>query len=475
MKESCQDYLWRQIRCHASLFFKPEALALLQNTKIIFTSLKEAALMRGPSVVIPTDIPYEVQPQSPYSIDFNGTKLTLWHPIARPTENGWRGIPEDSAYPIWYRHDSGTHIPAWNLFGNLLGLLTFQEEKQLCPRDDHGRFAASFSPRYVANILEVPAFNEAVAVLIGACIGINENNFAAMQLGSMIKPPVVVTSHDCDILRGNDLWTQSIRALRIFMPLLSGKLPRIENLWWILRNAVRPRDFYFDNIPGMISLEKMFGCHSTFYLLNGTGGRFGARSGSSMIPELMGVISSGWDVGMHYNYDTFLDAEQFSRQREELSSLLDYEPVVGRAHYLRFDSEHSLPFWASQGILVDESAGYSDRIGYRCGIGGCFQSYDSGAENTMNIWELPMNIMDDTILSQYGDDALMIFEKLLYHLSKVGGSLSIIFHPGTFYNPEFPRMMGLYHKMLIASRDIGCRCETALSLYNNIPMQLRRV
>lgn len=124
MKESGQDYLWRQILCHASLFFKPAALSLLQNTKIVFTSLKDATVMRCSAIAIPTDIPYEVQPLSLYNVDFNGTKLTLWHPIARPTESGWRGIPEDVAHPIWYRHDSGTHIPAWNLFGNLFGLLT---------------------------------------------------------------------------------------------------------------------------------------------------------------------------------------------------------------------------------------------------------------------------------------------------------------------------------------------------------------
>ena len=159
---------------------------------------------------------------------------------------------------------------------------------------------------------------------------------------------------------------------------------------------------------------------------------------------------------------------QFTLQRKELTTLLGYGPVAGRAHYLRFDPDQSLPFLASQGILVDESAGYSDRIGYRCGIGGCFQAYDSLTETTADIWELPMNIMDDTLLSQYGDDALMVFEKLLYHLSRIGGALSIIFHPGTFHNPELPHMLGFYHKMLIACRNRGCHYETALSLYHKI-------
>ena len=474
MLESREQYLWRQILCHTSSFYSTDALFLLEKARIVFTSFREATAVRGPAIAIPTDIPFQVQPLSPYSVPFNGTLLTLWNPLEPPSEVGWQGIPGDGARPLWYRHDSGTHIPAWNLFGNLFGLLTFQEERQISKRDKHRRFVASFSPRTKANLLEVPAFNDAVAALIGACIGISENGRASVQLGDVLKPPLIVLSHDCDILRGNDWWTQGIRAARVIVPLIRGKLPRISDLWWILRNAMRPNDFYFDNVSGMISLEQMFGYTSTFYLLNGTGGRFGARSGSSLLPKLIAAVPSRWDVGMHYNYDTFLDPDRFASQRRELSSLIGYKPVAGRAHYLRFDPERSLQFLFSQGISVDESAGYSDKIGYRCGIGGCFQGYDPVTEEALPIWETPMIVMDGTILAQCGGEAITAFERLLLHLTKVGGALSMIFHPGVFCNPEFPRMLGIYHKMLITIRDLGFHSVTALALKNGIPTRFRQ-
>jgi hypothetical protein len=471
--ESPEQYLWRQILCHISLFFNTEALSLVESTKIIFTTLNKAFTIRGPAIAIPTDIQFHIQPQSPYLIPFNGTHLHLWNPINPPTDSDWHGIPENSEHPLWYIHASGTHIPAWNLFGNLFGLLTFQEETQLPTRDRHRRFIASFSPRIKANLLEVPVFNDAVAALVGACIGLAQNGHASLHLGEILKPPVMVPSHDCDILHGNDWWTQGIRGFRIIAPLLSGKMPRVSNLWWITRNAIRPKDFYFNNIPGMITLERMFGYTSTFYLLNGSGGRFGARSGSALLPELISTVPNNWAIGMHYNYDTFLDSEKFSGQRQELSSILGYEPVTGRAHYLRFDPEQSFLFLSKQGITIDESVGYSDRIGYRCGIGGCFQAYDPTAEKALNIWEIPMVIMDDTMLSQYGPETIVVLKRLLQHLSKVGGALSVIFHPGAFYNPEFPEMHRLYHKMLIASRDLGCRSETAPALYDKIPIRFK--
>lgn len=472
--ETPEQYLWRQILTHVSLFYDPAILSWLEETRIVFTSTREVHAVRGPAIAIPTDVPFQILPQSPYSVPFNGTTLRLWHPLEPPSGAAWKGIPEGSRHSLWYRHDSGTHIPAWNLFGNLIGLLTFQEERQLPTRDRHGRFTASFSPRTHANLLEVPAFNDAVAALVGACIGIRQQGRASDRLGAVLKTPVIVLSHDCDILRGNDGWTQGIRAFRVISPLMSGKMPSIRNLWWIPRNAFKPTDFYFDNVPGMVTLERMFGYKSTFYLLNGPGGRFGARSGSSLLPKLVAAVPRGWDIGMHYGYEAFLDADRFSMQRQELTALLGHAPAGGRAHYLRFDPERSLPFLSAQGISVDESAGYSDRIGYRCAIGGCFQGYDPDAGEALDTWEIPMVVMDDAILAQYGEDAIPAFERLLRHLHGVGGALSVVFHPGSFHNPEFPSMHGLYHKMLIASRDLGCLSETALTLQHRIPIRFRR-
>lgn len=466
---SPEQYLWRQILCHASLFFTAEAFSLLENTRILFTSFRDAFSVRGPAIAIPTDIPFQVQPKSPVTVPFNGTQLTLWNPVEPPSGEGWQGIPDDGERPLWYRHESGTHIPAWNLFGNLLGLLTFQEERQSPIRDKHGRFDASFSPRAKANLLEVPAFNEAVAALVGACIGIRKNGCAAFHLCEVLKPPVIVLSHDCDLLHGNDFWTQGIRVGRVLLKLIRGKLSRVTDLQWVVRNAIWPKEFYLNNIPGMISLENEFGYSSTFYLLNGKGGRFGSRSGPSLLPEVISAVPLGWSIGMHYNYDTFLNPFRFSDQLQELTSLLGNRPVVGRAHYLRFDPERSFSFLSGQGISVDESVGYSELIGYRCGIGGCFQAYDPAAEKTLDIWEVPMIVMDDTLLSQYGKEAGLVFEKLLRHLSHIGGSLSVIFHPDVFYNPEFPEMLGLYKKMLIACRSLGFYSATAKALCDKIP------
>ncbi len=461
------EYICAQIRNHTRLFFDFDIGAAFNDSRIRFVSSSELGGITDRAILIPFDIPIPETPEKPYRVRFNGTDITLWNRVSCPEGGQWSPVPNDDT-PLWYENRHGTLTPAWNLFGNLFDLLAFGEDRRSGSRDHHGRFIAGFSPRADAGLLEVPAFNEAVAVLVAACRGMQQSSKPAFEIGDILRPPVVVLSHDCDILLGNDIWTQGVRAARVVLPLFSLKPPRIDNLWWILRNAATPRRFYFDNVTGMIDLERCFSCRSTFYLLNGSGGRFGARSGIGVIPELISKIPADWDTGVHYNYDTFLSEDRISAQLDELSAALGSKPTVGRAHYLRFDGEKSLRFLRDFGIRVDESSGYSDRIGFRNGIGGCFQGYDPKSNEPLDIFEVPLTIQEATLVSQYGSDAIRRFSMILRHLGSVGGALSMVFHPGMFFNPEHRDHLGLYHKMLMECRDQGAVSRPARSLIDKI-------
>lgn len=452
-------------------FFTQEAVDMLKKVNIRFLPYAEAVHIREPLIAVPLDIDTSIYPEAPYKVLFNGTELTLWNPLPRPRGDGWNCLPNADA-PVWYRHDQGTLIPAWNIFANLFDLLTLREEREKPLRDVHGRFIGSMSPRRKVNLLEVPAFNEGVAILVAACSGLYKQNLPRFDLNGLVQPPVVILSHDNDNLRGNDMWTQSVRFVRIFQPLISFKVPRLVNLWWILRNTVYPKAYYLENITGMVDVEKMFGYTSSFYFLNGSGGRFGARSGSALIPEAMRQIPRDWVVGIHYNYDTLLNAEKLTSQLTELSSYFDRPIVSGRAHYLRFDPEKSFSFLASMGIYCDESVGYPDYIGYRCGIAGPFQPYDHLSGQALPLWEMPLIIIENTLINQYPREPVKVFHRLLYHISRIGGAISLLFHPGLFFNPEFPETRGIYRRILRVACQLEARGKPAVSL---LPLQIQNM
>jgi len=42
--------------------------------------------------------------------------------------------------------------------------------------------------------------------------------------------------------------------------------------------------------------------------------------------------------------------------------------------------------------------------------------------------------------------------------------MSVIFHPGVFYNPEVPEMLGVYHKMLMVLHELRATSRHAIQL-----------
>lgn len=448
------DYLKEQIENHIKLFFKPEVYRRFKKHKIFFLNYDKAVNLNEPAIAIPIDIKNSIIPSYTYHVPFNNTELTLFNPIEKPPGKGWQCFPDDIK-PVWYKHKSGTLVPAWNLYANLIDLLTFREEREIPKRDSHRRFVGEFSPRKNASLLEVPVFNETVALLVAACYGIEFNDFTFDKMTELIRPVHLILSHDCDLLKGNDFWTQVVRLYRIIEPVLHFKLPDIKNAWWFFRNLITPLEFYYYNVPAMIEVEEMLGFTSIFYLLNGNRGRYGARSGDRLLPVLKDEIREGWDVGIHYNYDTYLNSERFLSQKNKLENLIGRKISAGRAHYLRIDTMKSFTFLSEHGILIDESLGYPDYIGYRAGIAGCFKPYNLDTNEIVDIWEIPLVVMDQTLISQYGNEAVSKFRGLLVHLSNIGGALSLLFHPGYFYNPEFPEALTVYRRLLEVAKGIG--------------------
>lgn len=454
MLESEIRYLEDTIRTHVARFFADKASSAFEALPVRWVPMADLAHPSEKALYVPIDVPARSSPNDAWEVPFGSTKLTFWNRLSPPSIE-WK-VTDPNA-PLWYVHPTGAVMPAWNLAKTLFDLLTLQEETSSTVRDLHGRFVGKMSPRAQAALLEVPVFNNSVAALVAASIGLERSGVPDTTLRtSDVNPMILVLSHDLDQLRGNDLWTQAVRLSRGVFP-RHLTIPRFRNLWLSLVNTFLPRRYYFDNVVGMIEVERMLGFTSSLYFLNGTGGRFGARSGSELIPTVSALTPNGWDLGIHYNYDTHLNPKAFHAQRIELESLLRRKVVTGRAHYLRFDPTSSWRFYSDMGIQADETLGYYDCIGYRAGIAGPFRPYDPASGSTFLLVEMPLIFTEGALVEQYAVDPVSAFERHLQHISVVGGALSLLFHPGQFHNPEHPETIGLYRSLLGLARRYGAR------------------
>lgn len=455
MDEQLVSYVYEQITCHVERFFTSFAFREFAAAKIRFVPMAQVWTVRGPSLVIPTDCSQSAEPRDVAVCEFGGTSIAVWNLLERPSSADWYQLPSDGP-ALWYVHATGTMIPAYDLFGNVARALTLAEEIACPQRDAHGRFVASMSERNRAGLLRVPLVNDAAAVLVAAARWLKGEG-DLLDLGDAVRAPVLVLSHDVDMLRGDDRWTQMARVYRGFAPLMRGRPLDTRSLRAIRANAERPWEWYLHDIDRMVQLESEYGFRSAFYILNGTAGRYGARYGERETRAALDHIPSGWPVGMHYNYDTLLDAERFSHQRSELSAVAGQAPNIGRAHYLRFDPCRSLRFLDQMGMAVDETLGYPDAIGYRAGIAGPYRPWDARKRASMTMLEVPLAIMDGALDTEWGDRSVDVFVEMLDHVRCVGGAISLLTHPGTIDNPERPGMRGVYARLLSAGADAGAR------------------
>jgi hypothetical protein len=453
MSQESAEYALQEILFAARFIATEKGLRLLHNARIKVVPGESVRDARGPEVVLPADISAPLTPQEPRRIPFNGTFLTLFNPLPRPGGE-WQALPNEAA-PAWWRHPTGALTPAWNMLGNVYDLLTFREDVEIAARDRHGRLPAVASVRTAAGIGKVPVVNEALAVLLDAIAAMEMGEAPTFRLDGLIEAPALVLSHDCDLLRGDDAITQAIRAYRIFRPCLRGRAPRLSLLGKIFVNYRYPYRYFLDDLLKMLNVERRFGYRSIMYVLNGRGGRFGARSGLGAVRKLLEQVPAGWEIGIHYNYDTFHQPGRFAAQKAEIEALIGEAVMAGRAHYLRFDPRRSPAFVAERGIRFDESIGWYSQNGYKAGIAGPFRPLNEAVDTRLEVIELPLVFMDVNLVE--GEDGYLSFKNLFGHLEKIGGVISLLFHPGTFANPERPDLEGLYLRILEFANEARAR------------------
>lgn len=452
------DWLLDNLRLLARFQFTRSAAGpLLRDSPIDIAPWAVAVERRGPGIVIPADIAVPHSIDDVWTVPFNGTNVTLWNRLPLPGST-WQAIPDETR-PLWWRHPSGTLLPAWNVWANLTDLLTFRDDREIAQRDGHGRLPVEQTPRFRRRLLEVPAVNEANAVILDALLSTAAGEIPRLQLpGDSIAPVSVVLSHDCDQLRGNDFYTQAIRGYRMAQSIASARgRAAIRHARGLVENMLRPRRYFLGNMLGMIDLERQFGFRSVVYILNGMGGRFGARSGSKIAEEFVRMVPAEWEVGIHYNYDTFGDHTRFGAQKAEIEGFTGSELIAGRAHYLRFDPPRSPAFVAEHGIRYDESVGWAHLLAYRAGIAGPFRPLDPTTGRALDLVEVPLVFMDTPLVERRKDGA---FQRMYVHLGQIGGMATVLIHPGAFENPEVPGGDGLYFDVLREAYRNGARSWT---------------
>ncbi|MHB1152949.1 MAG: polysaccharide deacetylase family protein [Eubacteriales bacterium] len=225
-----------------------------------------------------------------------------------------------------------------------------------------------------------------------------------------------------------------------------------EHLFW---NSKQPSPYL--NFKKIIELEKKYNAKSTFYFMatNLDPKRFRYNI-EDIAGELGFIAESSCEVGLHGGYYSYNDIEAVKNEKSRLENVLGKKVIGYRNHYLRFQTPQTWEILEECGFEYDSTYGYTDTIGFRNGMCHPFKPYNLQRQQWMNIYELPLNVMEcamfDTVSPR---NAWEPVRQLLEKAELCKGVLTVLWHNNVFGCPYREQWAALYEKILQYGREKG--------------------
>jgi len=158
------------------------------------------------------------------------------------------------------------------------------------------------------------------------------------------------------------------------------------------------------------------------------------------------IDRQGWEIGLHPSWYSFDDADELKRQKESLEKALGHEVVSVRQHYLHYDIRVTPAVHAAAGFKYDSTLGFNDNVGFRFGTCYPWHLYDLKTEKELPIKEMSLIIQDSAMLSPTKgmrldeNTAFQYIVQITNAVEKVGGILTLLWHPNNIIKPEWWRL-----------------------------------
>lgn len=376
---------------------------------------------------------------------------------------------------IYIKSESGWVKTNLDIISDIFFLLTRYEEVtfvELSNNERFNRFPAEESILFKENILERPIVNEHIELLWSWIDGMNlgykrknvwkENKFA------------VCISHDVDFLIKYNTKEDIIRSLgkSLIKDKSLVKMNQIFKNYCDSKKDYKKDPFYtFDYI---MNLEKKYNLKSSFYYMSG-----GTSNVDNFydindirVKELMNRMNSnGCEIGYHGSFNSYNDLEQMKYEKEKLDYILDGEEYGCRQHYLRFKVPETWCIQERLGIKYDTTLGFADRAGFRCGTCFPFKPYDIFSDRVLNIWEIPLIVMEGTLCNSFysaytpeqGYDKII---ELINEVRKYGGVFTLLWHNSFLnkYDSKYEKWIPVYEKTMEYLGQDECQSYTGIEL-----------
>lgn len=326
-----------------------------------------------------------------------------------------------------------------DLWASVFFMLTRWEEYVSFVRDQHGRFFGVDSIAYKNHFLHRPIVNEYVEMLWNMLV------YLGYKGQRKVRAFEFVLTHDVDVI-------QSPNPLRTIV----GDLVKRRNISLALS---RIPTFFVDPVNTfsfLMDVSESIGVKSHFYFMairheNNKYDGSGYIATRRFISSLKEIKRRGHIVGFHPGYKTYLEEQEWYKQKERLEHAVGGRVEEGRQHYLRIEVPYTLSIWDKMGMKMDSTLGYADREGFRCGTGDRFPVFDFLRRTVLDLCESPLIVMDGS-LRVYQNMEIGQAKKCIQSYIECGKRykmpVTFLFHNSSFDDRQWKGWKDLYKEII---------------------------
>jgi peptidoglycan/xylan/chitin deacetylase (PgdA/CDA1 family) len=238
------------------------------------------------------------------------------------------------------------------------------------------------------------------------------------------KPFAVCLTHDTDVLYE----TKRIKIIGALGHLYNAHFSQcIDSL-----AQIRSKKLPWWNFSDIRELEDLYDAKSSFYFMVEDRNDQDYNYNIEDCELIMGELSDGgWEIGLHGGHSAYNNVSELKEKKQRLEKVLNKNVVGYRNHYLRFRIPDTWEHLHAAGFQYDATLGYADCIGFRNGMCHPFKPYNLTTQCEIDILEIPLNIMDNTLKAYMKLDAATSWEmtkRLIDTVERYHGVISLLWH-----------------------------------------------
>tara|TARA_B100000963_G_scaffold239902_1_gene209842 strand:+ start:10390 stop:11727 length:1338 start_codon:yes stop_codon:yes gene_type:complete len=346
----------------------------------------------------------------------------------------------------------------YDFIGLIFFMLARVEEYNFISSDPHSRFLSKDSILSNYDLIERPIVDEWIFVIRS----IFEKKVKNIKLQKTNYKLCI--SHDVDRPARYNFANKITRTKRfvkdVFFNNRYREFFKLLKCYLFNNNTYIPKEDDYNTFDWILSNPNWNKYETSFFFMSGKTGHDSDPDYQLKSPPIQNLIEKihkkNGVIGIHPSYYTFDNFDNLKNEfdvfNRNIKNIIDDNfYLVNRMHYLRFSFPKTLLYLEKLGVSVDESIGFADKVGFRCGTSYEYPAFDFINNVKLKIKIKPLIAMQWSLngpnyMNMSMDEGFIYLNKIIKQTKKYGGNFTYLVHNDELYDlgEEFKNKLELF-------------------------------